>query len=31
MTKQEWRRTCERVAQDRVKFLIEQAKNSSKK
>ena len=31
MTKQEGRRTCERVARDRVRFLIEQAKNSSKK
>jgi len=31
MTKQEWRRTCQRVSQDRLKFLLEQAKESSKK
>jgi hypothetical protein len=31
MTRQEWRRTCQRVAQDRLKFLLEQAKQSSKK
>jgi hypothetical protein len=31
MTKQEWRRTCERVAKDRLKFLLEQAKDNGKK
>lgn len=31
MTRQEWRRTCQRVAQDRLKFLLEQAKDNNKK
>jgi len=31
MTRQEWRRTCERVAKDRLKFLLEQAKDNGKK
>ena len=31
MTKQEWRRTCERVAQDRLKFLLGQARDNNKK
>jgi hypothetical protein len=31
MTKQEWRRTCERVARERLKFLLEQAKENEKK
>ena len=31
MSRQEWRRTCERVAKDRLKFLLEQAKDNGKK
>jgi hypothetical protein len=31
MTKQEWRRTCERVARERLKFLVEQAKGGDKR
>ena len=30
MTKQEWRRTCERVVQDRLKFLLGQATDNKK-
>jgi hypothetical protein len=29
MSKQDWRRTCQRVSQDRVKFLLDQAKKES--
>jgi hypothetical protein len=29
MSKQDWRRTCQRVSQDRVKFLLDQAKKDS--
>jgi hypothetical protein len=31
MTKQEWRRTCERVARERLKFLMDQAKGGGQK
>jgi hypothetical protein len=31
MTKQEWARTCRRVAQERLKFLLEQAKEEENK
>ena len=31
MNKQDWRRTCQRVSQDRVKFLLDQAKKESTK
>jgi hypothetical protein len=31
MNKQDWRRTCQRVSQDRVKFLLDQAKKDSGK
>jgi len=31
MSKQDWRRTCQRVSQDRVKFLLDQAKKESTK
>jgi hypothetical protein len=30
MTKQEWRRTCQRVVRERVKFLQEQANDRAK-
>jgi hypothetical protein len=29
MSQQDWRRTCQRVSQDRVKFLLDQAKKDS--
>ena len=31
MTKNDWERTCRRVAQDRLKFLLEQAKDDPKR
>ena len=31
MSKQDWRRTCQRVSQDRVKFMLDQAKKDSSK
>ena len=31
MSKQDWRRTCQRVSQDRAKFMLDQAKKDSSK
>ena len=31
MSKQDWRRTCQRVSQDRVKFMLDEAKKDSSK